>query len=261
LIPQTAEFVTVTEIPGNKASREQLERLYDRYHFAAAFCRDRDILEAACGAGMGLGYLARTARMVVGGDINEIVLAIAQNQYQGRPNIIVKKFDAQELPFPDQSFDVVLLYEAIYYLASPEKFVQEAKRVLRPGGRLIIGSVNKEWSDFNPSPFSRKYFTAAEVAEQLRPHFREIRAFGAFPVRAATPRDRIVSLFKRIAIKLRLMPKTMKGKELFKRIFFGRLVPIPPELAVDGALDTPQVPLAIDAPNPQVKIFYVIARR
>jgi len=50
------------------------------------------------------------------------VLAIAQNHYQGRPNIIVKKFDAQELPFPNQSFDVGLLYEAIYYLASPEKF-------------------------------------------------------------------------------------------------------------------------------------------
>lgn len=171
---------------------------------------------------MGLGYLARTARTVVGGDIDDIVLAIARNHYQGRPNIIVKKFDAQELPFPNQSFDVVLLYETIYYLASPEKFVQEAKRVLRPEGRLIIGSVNKEWPDFNPSPFSRKYFTAAEVAEQLRPHFREIQAFGAFPVRAATPRDRIVSLFKRTAIKLRLMPKTMKGKELFKRIFFGR---------------------------------------
>jgi cyclopropane fatty-acyl-phospholipid synthase-like methyltransferase len=57
----TPEYIHVTEIPGNKASAEQIERLYHRYHFASAFCQGKEVLEVACGAGMGLGYLAGTS--------------------------------------------------------------------------------------------------------------------------------------------------------------------------------------------------------
>lgn len=46
--------------------------------------------------------------------------------------------DAQELPFPDASFDTVVCGEAIYYLDEPERFIAEAYRVLRPGGTLLI---------------------------------------------------------------------------------------------------------------------------
>lgn len=46
--------------------------------------------------------------------------------------------DAQELPFQDATFDVVLLLEAIYYLPHAEKFMAEARRVLRPDGILFI---------------------------------------------------------------------------------------------------------------------------
>ena len=51
--------------------------------------------------------------------------------------------DAQHLRFPDNSFDVVLLFEALYYLEDPVKFVSEAERVLRQRGVLNICTVNK----------------------------------------------------------------------------------------------------------------------
>jgi SAM-dependent methyltransferase len=255
-----ADYISVTEVPGNKASHEQIERLYQRYHFGATFCQDKDVLEAACGAGIGLGYLARRARRVIGGDIDADVLRFAEVRYRGRPTIDVRTLDAQALPFADRSFDVILLYEAIYYLPQPEKFFKEAARVLRPAGQIIICTVNKDWSDFNPSPFSVRYFSASEIYQQLRFYASEIQAYGAFPVRAETTRDRIVSGIKRTAVRFHLMPKTMKGKEIFKRIFFGRLVLIPAEMEPGTAAYTAPEPISTDSPHPNYKIIYVVAR-
>jgi len=90
----SAEYLTVTETPGNKASEEQIARLRYRYHFASLLCREKDVLEAACGADMGLGYLGRIAKKVVGGDIDAKILAFAERHYIGRPNIEVRRFDA-----------------------------------------------------------------------------------------------------------------------------------------------------------------------
>ena len=105
----------ITELPGQKASREQLARLYHRYKFASAYCEDKEIIEVACGSGMGLGYIAKSARRVVGADIDEHNLNIAIKYYKGRQGIELKKLDAHQLYFRDNSFDVVVLNEAIYY--------------------------------------------------------------------------------------------------------------------------------------------------
>jgi ubiquinone/menaquinone biosynthesis C-methylase UbiE len=255
----TPEYIHVTEIPGNKASAEQIERLYHRYHFASAFCQGKEVLEVACGAGMGLGYLARAAHKVVGGDIDEKLVELAQGHYAGRSNIELKTLDAQRLPFPDGSFDLLLLYEAIYYLPEPEKFVEEAFRVLRADGMLIVCTVNKEWPDFNPSPFSTKYLSALELDFLFRARFPNVDLYGAFPVETASLKSRLLSFVKRGAIRLHLMPKTMKGKELFKRIFFGDLKSIPPEIKEGLATYNLPVKIIVDSPSRLFKIIYAIA--
>lgn len=45
------EYVTVTELPGYKAHGEQIERLFQRYHFAVEYCKNKEVLEVACGGG------------------------------------------------------------------------------------------------------------------------------------------------------------------------------------------------------------------
>ncbi len=254
------DYSSVTEHQGQLASHEQLQRLYQRYHFAVTYCTDKSsVLEAACGSGIGLGYLARFAKKVVGGDIDENNLKFAMEHYKGRENIEIKKLDAQQLPFDNNSFDVVLLYEAIYYLPQPEKFLQEAHRVLKEDGILVIGTVNKDWSDFNPSPYSIRYFSAPELFLLLKPLFEGIELYGAFAARANTPRDRIISLIKRGAVMFHLMPKTMKGKELFKRIFFGKLVSIPPEIQGNHDYFDP-IALPPDASCTDYKVLYAVGR-
>jgi ubiquinone/menaquinone biosynthesis C-methylase UbiE len=254
------DYLTVTELPGYKASREQIERLYHRYHFAHAFCRDNHVLEVACGAGMGLGYLEKVAKKVVGGDIDENILKFAQNHYKERNKIELMKIDAHKLQFPDKSFDVVILYEAIYYLAQATKFIEEAFRVLRKDGVLLICSVNKDWAEFNPSPFSTRYFSAPELHQLLNHKFSDVKVYGAFPVRADTFKRKILSLMKRAAVKLHLIPKTMKGKEFFKRIFFGSLLSIPPEIKEELSEYVPPVSISVDSSNSSYKVIYAVAR-
>ncbi len=255
------DYSTVTETPDTKASGEQLRRLYTRYRFASTLCSGRDILEVACGAGVGLGYLARYARTVEAGDIDDTNLGFARRTYSGRTNIRICKLDAHHLPYDDERFDVVILYEAVYYLRHPETFLMEARRVLRPGGTLIIGSVNKRWPDFHSSPYSYRYFSAAELVELMKnTGFAATALFGDCRVGDKTIRTAMISILKRTAGSLHLIPASMKGKQLLKRIFFGELRAIPPEITDGLAEYAPPVPCAAPDIDGRYKGFFVTGR-
>src|SRR4051794_27765580 len=124
------DYSTVTEVAGEKASRAQLERIFGRYYFAASFCQGREVLEIACGTGQGIGLLAGRATRVTGLDIDAGLLRRARLAYANRPNIEFVEGNAEELPFPCSAFDVIILFEAIYYLSDPKRFAKEAKRVI-----------------------------------------------------------------------------------------------------------------------------------
>ncbi len=254
------DYTSVTEIPGSKITSEQLARICNRYYFASQFCQGKDVLEVACGAGIGLGYLAKFAKRVVAGDIDKNILRYAKGYYQGRDNVELHLLDAQKLPFENGSFDVVILYEAIYYLAQPEKFVEEAYRVLRENRTLLICTVNKDWSDFNPSPFSTEYFSASELFLLLNQRFHSVEIYGAFPITTNSIKDKIISLIKRTAVTLHLMPKTMKGKEFLKKTFFGKLQTLPAEIDEKMAEYSPPLPISPTSPNPRYKVLFALAK-
>jgi SAM-dependent methyltransferase len=224
----TSDFTTVTEAPGDPLRGEALEMLWTRYRFAEEYCRGRAVLEVACGAGQGLGLLAKTAARVVGGDYTERLLGFAKKHYGSRIPLV--RLDGQWLPFNTATFDVVVLYEAVYYLQEPGLFLQECRRVLRPGGRVLLCTANKNVADFNPSPFHRRYYSGPELLELFRQHRFDPVLLGAFPAAQETMRDRVVSGLKRAAVALHLVPKTMRGKALLKRLFFGPLAVAPAEL-------------------------------
>jgi len=252
-------YATVTELPGYKITREQLARLYQRYRFALQFCKDKEVLEVACGGGMGLGYLAKVAKKVVGGDIDKNILKYLIEHYKGRDKIEIRELDAHNLPFEDKSFDVVILYEAIYYLAKPEKFVSEAHRVLKENGVLLICTVNKDWADFNPSPYSTKYFSAPELYSLVNHKFSKVELYGAFPASKKGIKNKIISSIKRTATTFNLIPKTMKGKEFFKRIFFGKLLTLPAEIEVGEIEYPPPLAISVDNPNYRHKVLFSVA--
>ena len=252
------DYSTVTEVPGNRVTQEQLERMFHRYCFAANFSQGREILEVACGAGQGLGYLAKRAKRVFGGDYTERLLKEAKRYYQERVPLL--RLDAHSLPFRDQSFDVVILYEAIYYLAHPEQFLDEARRVLRKGGVLLLATVNKDWSEFNPSPFSTRYFSVPELSALLREKEFKTEIYGVFSVVPEGFKEKIITTVRKAAVALHLIPKTMKGKEFLKKVFYGRLQPLKEEIE-DGVCEyVPPLAIPPDIANYVYKVIYSVAR-
>ena len=91
-------------------------------------------LEVGAGTGAISRGLMRNHR-VVATDISKNMVAHIQEKL----GIEVHQADAEQLPFPDDSFDTVVASEMIYYLDYPERFITEANRVLRPRGRLFSG--------------------------------------------------------------------------------------------------------------------------
>jgi ubiquinone/menaquinone biosynthesis C-methylase UbiE len=258
---QSSHYEQITETPDIKGSYEQIARLYSRYHFAIDFCRNKDVVEVACGAGLGLGYLARFAKKVIGGDIDEKNLHMAKNTYSKRENIEVVSLDAHKMPFGDKSFDVVILYEAIYYLSQPESFIGEAHRILRDDGVVIICSVNKDWDEFNPSPFSHKYYSAPELYAILSSNRFNTELHGECLARDGSIKNRILGLFKKGAVKFHLMPKTMKRKELLKRIFFGKLASLPAEITEGLADYIPPVSIDHNKPCTEYKVLFAVGKK
>ena len=251
------DYSTVTEVPGNRVTHEQLTRMYHRYRFAANFCNEKDVLEVACGAGQGLGYLAKRTRRIFGGDYTERLVRVAQQYYRGR--IPVLRLDAHTLPFMDHSFDVVILYEAIYYLPQPEKFFYETRRVLRENGVLLIATVNKDWPEFNPSPFSTRYFSVPELEGLLKENGFKVEIYGAFSVLPNGAKEKIIAEIRKKAVALHLIPKTMKGKEFLKKIFYGQLLPLKEEIEEEACEYSPVIPIPSHIPNQEYKVIYAVA--
>jgi SAM-dependent methyltransferase len=65
--------------------------------------------------------------------------------------IQVKDGVAEELPYPDECFDLVLMTTTLCYLDDPEAACQEVRRVLRPGGAFVIGFIDRD------GPLGRRY--------------------------------------------------------------------------------------------------------
>ncbi len=254
-------YTEITEFPGQKATREQLERLLNRYRFAQGFAKDKDVLEVGFGSGLGMEYLSRYARRVAGCDIDTQNVSRAAQCY-GEVERIEKILcaDAHSLPFEDDSFDLVVSFETIYYLEKPEVFVSEAKRVLREKGTLLIGTANKDWRDFHPSRYSVRYFSVPELYRLMRTFFQEVEIRGAFAVEDGGVRGSFLSFLKRAASRARLIPGSLKAREFLKRLFIGELYPIPERISDEMADYREPIPIDPTSAHHEFKIIYAIAR-
>lgn len=98
------------------------------------------ILEVGVGTGLSLPSYDRTSR-IVGIDISEPMLAKARERVsrQRLHNVeAVRSGDAEQLDFPDESFDVVVAQYVVTAIPNPERALNEFVRVVRPGGEIIL---------------------------------------------------------------------------------------------------------------------------
>ncbi len=120
-----------------------------RFSYIASVAGDlhgRRVLDLGCGGGLLAEPLARAGAEVTGVDISDNALRIArQHAERHRLDIDYRLAPAEDLPFPDGSFDVVVAFDVLEHVTDLQRAVQEAARVLRPGGKLIYDTMNRTW--------------------------------------------------------------------------------------------------------------------
>ncbi len=114
------------------------------YHRTAtqADLSGKQVLEVSCGHGGGGAYLVRTLHPAAytGLDFNADGIEFARKRH----NLLGLDFvhgDAENLPFPDESFDAVLNVEASHTYPHFDRFLSEMARVLRPGGHFLYADL------------------------------------------------------------------------------------------------------------------------
>lgn len=99
------------------------------------------ILDVACGAGQTAIPMARAGAKVTGVDIATNLIEQARARVQAENlDARFEEGDAEMLPYPDGSFDIVLSLIGAMFAPRPELVAAELKRVCRPGGRIIMGN-------------------------------------------------------------------------------------------------------------------------
>ena len=125
--------------------------------------RDDEVLDIGCGNGQHSVRVASRVKSVIGFDVDKIQLRLAREAVirVGVKNVKFKNWSAME-KFPNKSehFDCVLFLGVLEHLTGRDKVLQEVWRVLKPGGRLLLGVPNEmtSWKK-NQMKFGIPHFT------------------------------------------------------------------------------------------------------
>jgi SAM-dependent methyltransferase len=197
----------------------------ERYLFAAQFVHGKDVLDVACGTGIGTQYLLNTgAARCWGIDIDAEAIECAKTAYK---NCTFIHGDATSLSLPEKSVDVVVSFETIEHLRDQSRFVLECCRVLRPGGLLVCSTPNRNVSRWwRKNPFHVHELGIIEYKQLLERSFTDVQLYAQGP-RAYLPevtRLLTIRVLDRLGLKDRVKRITRRHSASPYRDQFGRAV-------------------------------------
>lgn len=98
------------------------------------------VLDIACGTGALEALLVgpHPHQKIEGVDLSEGMLEQARRRLARFPNVAFQKADVAELPFKEPLFDVVVCANAFHFFENPLRALREIRRVLKPGGRVVL---------------------------------------------------------------------------------------------------------------------------
>ncbi|MCR5511135.1 MAG: class I SAM-dependent methyltransferase [Lachnospiraceae bacterium] len=145
----------VTGTPGNKKAYEAI------YKRIRSVVRDKEVLEIATGPGVIAKQVATETKGMIATDFSEKMLAVA-HRGEVPDNLKFEQADACKLQYADDSFDVVIIANALHIIPEPEKALAEIRRVLKEDGILIAPNFIHENKNRISGAFS-KALSAAGV--------------------------------------------------------------------------------------------------
>jgi len=183
-----------------------------------ANCSDQDVLEIGGGMGTDLAQFARHGAHVTDLDLSAGHLSLARENFRLRG--IIGQFihhDAEELPFPPESFDLVYSNGVIHHTPHTERVIREIHRVLKPGGRAII-MVYAENSLFYwgrlvcGSGLKREELEYSSLGDLMSRHV-ELTGNGARPLVKVYTKSRLRRMFQEFQ-KVRIYQRQITRPEL-----------------------------------------------
>jgi len=153
--------------------QSQLARAHAKLMACAAPATGQRVLDVACGSGLVTLPVAQAVAPqghVVGVDLSEQMVEAARERALERnvSNVSFARMDAERLELADTSFDVALCALGLMFMPDPEQAVREMRRVLRPGGRLVLAV----WGEPSRCGWSTLFpIVDAEVTSEVCPLF------------------------------------------------------------------------------------------
>ena len=178
-----AEEHEVIKADGFKTQEEYVLHLMHQsdYEVAASLACAKTVLDLGCNGGYGTNVLGAACKAVTGVDVSPAAINAAKDKYNSG-NLSFLLVDGLTLPFASSSYDMVTSFQVIEHLADYDLYFSEIKRVLRPGGLLLLTTPNaairvhpgqKPWN-----PFHVHEFRASELADLVENHFEFAHVLG-----------------------------------------------------------------------------------
>ena len=107
---------------------------------------------------------------VVGLDLSDVALELARDNAQRSrvsSRVSFEKGDAEDMPFEDDTFDLVISGNTLHLLKNPVRMFNEIQRVLKPGGRFLVSDFRRSWLGIL-TEHVRSAYSAEEVRDLLR---------------------------------------------------------------------------------------------
>jgi len=137
------------------------------------------VLDVGCGTGYTTEAVLKRLEIgeVDGIDMTSQQLMKAARKFNPEKVVVnLSRGDAENLPFKNETFDAIVSFGALEYFPNPKRAMQEMARVVRPGGRVVVGGPESEW--FSRTFLDRMLYTpsAKEVVELFnQARFMDVR--------------------------------------------------------------------------------------
>lgn len=167
--------------PGFELTVGSVKR-YVEYKWVASHCKGLKVMDLGCNTGFGSAIVAKEAAEVVGVDVSKEALDVAEEEFKDNAKLSWVHVTEGDLPYDQGPFDAVIILNIIEHFPDAADMLEKIHRILKPGGKLILTTVNRKLRIFAwQKPWNRlhhKEYDVRSLKKEVGPWFPEMELTG-----------------------------------------------------------------------------------